>query len=305
MRVWVTGGAGFVGSHICDRLLIEGHQVDAIDDMSSGDLSNLSGARRHGDFTFHQIDVRRPELVDLARRQRPEAIIHAAGYLERPGSLHSPREDTDVNIGSLLAVLAAARDVNARRVVAVVHATPDTTDPPHTPAEVNAWTVVDHLRIHQEQGWLDTVAAVVSNVYGPRQMVDDQGPLVARMVRQATLGLPLPVQGSGEQVRDLVYVDDAVSAIVSCLAAEPGSVIPVGSGTTISVNEVAEAVAAACGRDLDLVYEPARMPDVNRLAWPTGVAMSLLRWAAWTDFEDGLSDVVADWHGRLLKRPEV
>ncbi|MGY9072939.1 MAG: NAD-dependent epimerase/dehydratase family protein [Acidimicrobiales bacterium] len=303
MRIWVTGGAGFLGSHICDRLLAEGHQVDALDDLSSGDLANLAEARRHDDFSFHQIDVRRPELIELARRHRPDAVIHAVGFLERPGSIHAPREDTEVNLGALLRVLATARAVECRRVVAVVHATPEADTAPATPAEVNAWTAIDHLRIHHEQAWIETAAAVVANVYGPRQMVDDQGPLVARMARQVTRGEPCVIHGDGLQTRDLVFVDDAVSAVVSCLEAPSGSVVPIGSGSTSTPLDVLGLIETALGRSVDVLHEPARVPDPDRPAWPIDTAHALLGWAPWTDLEDGVGEVLAEWRTRVVEAP--
>ncbi len=301
MRVWVTGGAGFVGSHLVDRLLADGHRVDALDDLSGGRLSNLAEARGRQGFSFHQIDVLAEELVALAERHEPDVIVHLAGRVIRPGGLPDPVEEGRLTVLGALRVLEAARGVGSC-VVGVVHATPDTDQAPATPAEVSAWTVVDHLRLQREAYGVETVCVALTNVYGPRQQVNGRGPLVAAMVDNAAVGRPLEVHG-GDHRRDLLFVDDAVDALARCVERRPHGVVPVGSGIVVAPSEVAALVAGGLADDSTptVVTGPARTRDAARPPWPTEPARQLLGWEPWTPLEDGIAATVmarlAETHG--------
>ena len=200
-----------------------------------------------------------------------------------------------------LRVLEAARAVGSC-VVGVVHATPDTDQAPSTPAEVSAWTVVDHLRLQREAYGIDTVCVALTNVYGPRQQVSGGGPLVASMVDNAVEGRPLEVFG-GDHRRDLLFVDDAVDALARCVDRRPAGVIPVGSGTVVAPSEVAAIVAGRLADDTTPQIEsaPARRGDFARPPWPTEPARQLLGWEPWTSLRDGIAATVM---ARLADTPE-
>ncbi len=286
MRIWVTGGAGCVGSHLVEMLLNAGHRVDALDDLSTGRFSHLTDARRREGFGFHQVDVRGDELIGLAVRQRPDVIVHLAGNPFRPGGFADPRAEASLSVLSILNVLAAAQAVDGA-VVGVVHATPDAVDAPSTPAEVSAWTIVDHLRIAHEVSGVLTTCVAISNVYGPRQRIVGGGPLVASMVA-AIAGGGSVVIDHGDHTRDLLFVDDAVDALLRCVERMPGGVIPVGSGTVTRPSAVADLLARVAGVDVSKVEGPERPGDRDRPAWPLDQASERLGWRPWTTLEDGL-----------------
>jgi UDP-glucose 4-epimerase len=296
VRVWVTGGAGFVGSHLVERLLSSGHRVDALDDLSGGRLANLSEARGRAGFGFHQLDVLETDLAALAERHRPDVVVHLAGRVWRPGGLPDPVAESRLTVLGCLAVLEAARRVGAF-VVGVVHATPLTDEPPSLPAEVSAWTVADHLRVYAEVHAMDTVCVPLANVYGPRQVSDGTGPLVATMVGAALAGEPLVVH-EGDHARDLLFVDDAVDALVRCVERRPAGMIPVGAGVVTRPSAVAELVLDALDLPAGEVRPPvergpARPGDRDRPPWPTDVAREQLGWSPWTDLADGIAQTMA------------
>lgn len=293
MRIWVTGGAGFIGSHLVDRLLVDGHRVDALDDLSGGRFGNLASAREHVGFSFHQIDVLAPELVVLAERVRPDVMVHLAGRVWRPGGFADPTEEGRLAVVGVLNVLEAARRVGAR-VVAMVHATPETTDPPATPAEVSAWTVVDHLRVHREALGVETSCVAMANVFGPRQVSDGVGPLVANMVAAALDSRCLEIH-QGNHSRDMLFIDDAVDALARCVERGPSGVLAVGSGRTTTPSEVAALISEMFDPEEPPLIEdvPARGLDADRPAWPLASAAAALDWAPWTSLESGIAQTLA------------
>ncbi|HEV2368359.1 MAG TPA: NAD-dependent epimerase/dehydratase family protein, partial [Acidimicrobiales bacterium] len=186
MRALVTGGAGFIGSNLVDRLLAEGHQVDVIDDLSSGSLANLSAARTAASsrtFSFHQADVRSPELGELFGRRQPEVVFHLAAQADVRVSVARPVFDADVNILGSLNVLEAARRCGTRKVVfassgGTIYGDPDAsalpikeTLPrrPLSPYGVAKSSVGDYLTAYRELHDLEFTSLALANVYGPRQ----------------------------------------------------------------------------------------------------------------------------------------
>lgn len=288
-----------MGSHLVEMLLNAGHRVDALDDLSVGRFSHLADARRRDGFGFHQVDVTGDELVPLAARHRPDVIVHLAGNPFRPGGFADPRAEASLTVLSALNVLAAA-EAGGGAVVGVVHATPDASEPPSTPAEVSAWAVVDHLRIAHEMGGVPTTCVALSNVYGPRQRMQRSGPLVAAMLAAMTEGRPIVIDG-GDHTRDLLFVHDAVDALLRCVERMPGGVVPVGSGTVTRPSAVAELLGVVTGNAAIIVEGPPRIGDRDRPAWPMGQAGERLGWQPWTSLEEGLRrcwDALADGEGR-------
>ena len=291
-RRWVvTGGAGFVGARLVERLLADGCRVDALDDLSNGALTSLAPVRGSEGFTFHQIDVRRSELMQLAERHRPDVVVDLAGGVRGAGGALSPVDDAERRVPATVRTLEAARAVGAH-TIGVVHATPHSPHPPQVPSEISAWTVVDHLRIQTELYGSPATTVVISNVYGPGQPVGDDGPLVAAMVQAAVAGDPLPVSAA-DNARDLLFVDDAVDALARAVERRLVGVVPVGSGTAVRPSEVASLVQRLWpDGGLSVGETPSRPGDAARPPWPTAPAAEQLGWTAWTSLEDGVAAVV-------------
>jgi UDP-glucose 4-epimerase len=309
VRTMVTGGAGFIGSTLVDRLLAEGHTVDVVDDLSTGSLRNLAEARHaHGhDLRIHQLDVRDPSLVTLMERRRPEVVFHLAAQADVRVSVADPVLDADVNVLGTLRVLEGARRSECERVVfaasgGTLYGEVDDGDlpvretQPHRPLSpygVSKKSAIDYLVCYRALHAVEFCALALANVYGPRQDPHGEAGVVAIFAARAVAGQPLVVYGDGEQTRDFVYVDDVVDAFVRAASRGGGLVLNIGTGHETSVNALASAVVDASGRAVPVDHAPARPGELRRSALDNGRAGIHLGWRPWTDLATGVAAVVA------------
>jgi UDP-glucose 4-epimerase len=310
----VTGGAGFIGSTLVDRLLAEGYEVDVVDDLSTGSLANLSDARAADGraLTIHQLDVRLPETTDLIIRRRPVVIFHLAAQIDVRVSVAEPVFDADVNILGSLRVLEGARAVGAERVVfaasgGTLYGEPDATElpvresHPHRPLSpygVAKKAVVDYLVAYRELYALEFAALALGNVYGPRQDPHGEAGVVAIFAGALATGRPVTIFGDGEQTRDYVYVDDVVDAFARAATRGGGLVCNIGTGTETSVNELLRTMARVSGVDPEVRHAPSRAGELLRSALDPTRAAIHLGWRPWTSLEDGCAKVVDEARGR-------
>lgn len=317
MRALVTGGAGFIGAGLVERLLVEGHEVDAIDNLSTGALANLAAARARGGgrFSFHRFDIRAPELVDLVARRQPEVVFHLAAQADVRVSIADPALDAGINVIGSLHVLEGARRAGAAKVVfagsgGTLYGTPtDLPTPeshprrPVSPYGVAKKAVGDYLHFYAEIHGLEYTVLALANVYGPRQDPFGEAGVVAIFARRLLDGEPVTIYGDGRQTRDFVYVDDVVDAFSR--AKEPGAasglVLNVGTGTETSVNDLYAAMARLTGTGAEAVYAPARPGEVLRSALDPALAGTELGWKQATTIEEGLAATL-DW---FRSRPAV
>ena len=310
MKLLVTGGAGFIGSTLVDRLLAEGHEVDVLDDLSTGSLANLADARadRTHRLTFHQIDVRDRHVVDLIARRTPDVILHLAAQADVRASVADPKFDADVNILGAINVLEGARLARTRKVV--VAASGGTlygeVAPRHLPAKesqkqapvsphgVSERAVLDYLRMYRQLHDVEYTALALANVYGPRQDPEVAGAVVAVFAAQLVADEPCTIYGDGEQTRDLLYVDDCVDALVRAGERGDGLVINVGTGLQTSVNQLYGTMAAAAGVDRPARQAAVRPGELQRSALDASRAAIQLGWTPWTDLPEGLGRAL-DW----------
>ena len=310
MKLLVTGGAGFIGSALVDRLLAEGHEVDVLDDLSTGSLANLADARadRTHRLTFHQIDVRDRHVVDLIARRSPDVILHLAAQADVRASVADPTYDADVNVLGAINVLEGARRARTRKIV--VAASGGTlygeVAPRHLPAKeslkqapvspygVSQRAVLDYLRMYRNLHDVEYTALALANVYGPRQDPEVAGAVVAVFAAQLVADEPCTIHGDGEQTRDFVYVDDCVDALVRAGERGDGLVINVGTGVQTSVNQLYGAMAAAAGVDRPARQAAARQGELQRSALDASRAAIQLGWKPWTDLSEGLGRAL-DW----------
>ena len=308
MRALVTGGAGFIGSHLVDRLLAENHEVDVVDDLSTGSLPNLAEARadRSHRFTFHRADIRQPDLVDLMKHRKPEVVFHLAAQPSVAVSVAQPVYDAEVNVLGSVNVLQGAASAGARKVVfaasgGTLYGTP--TDLPTkeghpqlpiSPYGVAKKAVVDYLRYFREVQDLEYTAAALANIYGPRQDPHGEAGVVAIFAAQLLAGERPVIHGDGEQTRDFVFVDDVVDAFVRAADRADGLLVNIGTGTETSVQRVYDTMAAVLGFEQPARYGPERQGDVRRSCLDPGRAEIHLGWRPFTSLEDGLRQTV-EW----------
>ncbi|MGH2734428.1 MAG: GDP-mannose 4,6-dehydratase [Actinomycetota bacterium] len=317
MRVLVTGAAGFIGSHLVDRLMGEGEDVIGVDDLSSGRLSNLAEARRSaiGKFNFHRVDVTSTAIADLIRRQQPDVVMHLAAQVDVRKSVADPVLDAMVNIIGTLTILQASAEAGTSKVVftssgGCIYGEPDedrlpvTEDQiywpqalPESPYGVSKKVVLDYLRYFKTVKGLDYTALALSNVYGPRQEpaseVGLEGQVVAIFSRLMLAKKPCTIYGDGYQRRDFVFVDDVVSAFMAARSKGGGELINVGSGAELSVNELHERLVGLTGTTFDARYAPARPGELERIVVDPSKAGKVLGWTPTVGLDEGLKQTVA------------
>lgn len=310
MKALVTGGAGFIGSTLVDRLLAEGHQVDVVDNLSSGNLANLADARASAghEVNFHQIDIRDEGLGELMARQAPEVVFHLAAQADVRVSVARPVFDAEVNVVGSLNVLEGARAAGARKVVfassgGTIYGEPDPSElpvkeshpqQPLSPYGVAKKVVGDYLYAYRALHDLEYTALALANVYGPRQDPHGEAGVVAIFTGRLLAGEPCTIFGSGDQTRDFVYVDDVVDAFVRAADRGSGLLANIGTGREVSVNELYTTMAAAAGVPDPALRAPARAGELDRSALDPGRAELHLGWKPWTTLEAGTQQVI-DW----------
>lgn len=305
----VTGGAGFIGSHLCDRLLAEDHRVIAIDDLSSGHLSNIAEARGYGHaFTFYNVDVRAEGLSGLFDRHRPDAVFHLAAT-HRPEVRDDPPAELRVGIMGLLAVLDAAVGAGVRKVVFTssasaygqvrklpIRETALVGSRPLVPGAISKKAAEDYLRFYRRSHSLDFTSLVLAEVYGPRQAPSGLG-VVAGFVEAMVAGVRPEIFGDGTQTRDFLFVDDAVHALALSLERGAGRTINIGTGVETALIDVYRMLAAITGFKGEPMLGPPRPGDAPRSCLDNDLAVRELGWKPWTHLEDGLRETVAYLRG--------
>lgn len=308
MRTLVTGGAGFIGSTLVDRLLAEGHGVDVVDDLSTGTLTNLTEARAVAghQLSFHQMDVRSPEVIELMKRRRPEVVFHLAAQADVRASVADPAFDADVNLIGTLRVLEGARAASSARVVfaasgGTLYGEPDDSELPlkeslpHRPLSpygVSKKAAIDYLVAYRALHSLEFSALALGNVYGPRQDPHGEAGVVAIFAERLMERRPVTIFGDGEQTRDFVYVDDVVDAFVRAATRGGGLVCNVGTGRETSVNQLYAEMARQAGQEPQVEFRPMRPGELLRNALDPARAAIQLGWSAWTSLADGTAAVL-------------
>jgi len=303
MRILITGGAGFIGSHVVDAYVAAGHEVAVVDDLSTGSRENLHPAAR-----FWQADIRGADLQRIVAEFRPEVVSHHAAQMSVSVSARDPKLDADINILGLLNLLEAAVGSGVRRVVfastgGAMYGDRDALPVPETvfPAPVSPYGVAKlaserYLHAFRCMHGLQAVALRYANVYGPRQNPHGEAGVVAIFCRAILEGRPLTVNGDGEQTRDYVYVDDIVRGNLLATGMPMPAELPVlnlGTGVEATVNDVVRLLREIAGREIDVRHGPAKPGEQRRSALDANLASRQLGWRAGTELRDGLARTFA------------
>jgi UDP-glucose 4-epimerase len=296
MQFLVTGGAGFIGSALANRLVRDGHSVRVIDDLSAGDPSRLLA-----DVNFTRGDVSdKPKLWRLLHQV--DCVYHLAARVSVPESVLYPREYNATNVGGTVALMEATRDAGVRRVVLASSGTiygdqerqPVTEDMiphPTSPYAVSKLASEYYVNTINALWGIESVCLRIFNVYGPGQTIPPvHAPVIPQFVRQALGGGSLVIFGDGSQTRDYVHVEDVVTALVAAASAEGVNrhVINVGSGQETSVAQLIGIIERVTGRDAEVLHVRAESGSVGRLVADLTRARSLLGYEPRINLETGL-----------------
>ncbi len=301
-RLLVTGGAGFIGSTLVDRLLAEGRRVIAVDDLSTGTLANLEEARREsgGRFEFQRADVVRGGLDAVVERHRPEVVVHLAARSSGRRSIDDPVGDAMVNVVGTVNVLEACRRHGVRKVVMATAAGAVGSDeeadllpldeshdgPGASPHAAAQRAAEEYLRTYGALYGLRWTVLAVANVYGPRQRASG---VVAGFTRAMLAGRPVTIHGDGKSTRDFVYVDDVVHALALAMERGDDQRLVIGTGQRTSVERLFLALAAATDHRRDPVHDEPLPGEPRHAAVDARRAAEVLGWKPWTTLEEGLA----------------
>jgi UDP-glucose 4-epimerase len=304
----VTGGAGFVGSHLCDRLLAEGHRVVAVDDLSTGRIANLTEARGYGkEFTFFNMDVRGDGITQLFERHKPEIVMHLAAQAGVRPSLDKPAFDASVNVMGSMNVLECAVKTGVRRVVYAASGGTIYGEPkkvpvkesaaagshPLSPYGISKKIVIEYLGYYQRYRGLEFTALALGNVYGPRQDPHGEAGVISIFASKMLAGEAPSIYGDGNQTRDYVFIDDVVHAFALAAERGDGKLINIGTAIETSVNGLYSMLAEIVGFGAEPAHGPLPPGELRRCALDPSLAAETLGWKPWTHLEDGLGETVA------------
>jgi len=300
VKILVTGGAGFIGSHVVDIYIQHGHQVVIVDDLSTGRESNLNPAA-----AFYRLDIRDPALDDVFARERPDAVNHHAAQMDVRRSVAEPGFDADVNVLGSINLLECARRHKVRRLIYIstggaVYGEPeylpcDEAHPinPICPYGASKHTFEHYLYMYRQIYGLDYVVLRYPNVYGPRQDPNGEAGVVAIFTGQMLTGQPVVINGDGEQERDFVFVGDCARANLLALENPAASgIYNLGCGRGTTVNQIFKALKQAVGYDRQPSYGPPKAGETRRIFLNAGRIHADLGWAPSLELEDGIRQTV-------------
>lgn len=301
MKILVTGGAGFIGSHVAGAFAAAGHVVHVLDDLSSGRRANVPE-----DATLHVADVRSEEAARLMADEGFEVLCHHAAQMDVRKSVADPVFDAKVNVIGFLNLVEAGREHGLRKVVfastgGAIYGEPefvpqDESHPlrPLSPYGITKLTTEKYLYYYQQQYGVDYVALRYANVYGPRQNPHGEAGVVAIFTDMMLEGEQPRIFGDGEQTRDYVYVGDVVRANLAALDYDGSAVINVGTGTETSVNELFRTLRDLAGPETDEVHAAGKPGEQRRSVLGYERATRELGWTPQVDLREGLRRTV-EW----------
>jgi len=301
MRVLVTGGAGFIGSHVVDRLLAAGHAVDVIDNLATGRRERV-----HARARLHVCDLRDARLDAVLAAARPEIVVHVAAQAAVPRSVADPLLDASVNVLGTIGLLEACRRNGVSRAIytstggagygdTTVLPTPE--DHPLRPASpygVSKITAERYLECWAGLTGGRGLTLRLANVYGPRQDPAGEAGVIAIFTSRLLSGASCVVNGDGEQTRDYVYVGDVADAVARAVAsADATGIANIGTGAETTVNELYRRLARLIGVSRTAEHGPAKPGEQRRSLLDAARAKSLLGWRPSTLLDEGLTQTVA------------
>lgn len=301
MKILVTGGAGFIGSHLVDRLIKEGHRAFVIDNLSSGKKENLNPKAK-----FYQTDIQNQEISAIFKKEKPELVFHFAAHIEARESVKNPIEDAEINILGSLNILKNCREFGVKKIIfassggeiygaAKKIPTPENEPPqPLSPYGVTKLSVEKYLEVYYRLFGLPYKALRYGNVYGPRQNPHGEAGVVAIFTNKMLKNEQVFIHGSGRQTKDYIFIEDAIEATI--LSLKRGFIGPlnIATGKETSVLEIFDQIKKIIKSSVRKKHVP--LPTI---AFPRGCldvkgAKKTLGWQPKYNFSEGLKKTV-DW----------
>ena len=300
MKILVTGGAGFIGSHVVDTFIANGHEVVVVDDLSTGRRSNLNPAA-----TFYQIDIRSDQLGEVFEKEKPQVVDHHAAQMDVRRSVVDPLFDADVNVLGSIKLIELARQHNVERFIYISTGGAVYGEPEYLPCDENhpinpicpygasKHTVEHYLYMYHELYDLDYVVLRYPNVYGPRQDPHGEAGVVAIFTGLMLNGEQVIINGDGDQERDFVFVGDCARGNLLALTTENSNTIfNLGEGKPTTVNDVYRELKQITDYQLSADHGPAKVGETRRIYLEAKKAAEELDWQPSVGLNEGLTETV-------------
>ena len=298
----VTGGAGFIGSHLVDRLLSEGYKVVVADDLSTGKLQNLNQSA-----TFHHTDITHASIQEVFNRTQPDLVFHLAAQVSVTNSAKDPIKDAQINVIGTLRLLEASRRSSVQKFIfsstgGALYGEPDLNPCPEgTPiAPLSAYGLSKYLAeqyvdLYHRMYHLNYTTLRYSNVYGPRQDPHGEAGVIAIFTQAMLEGKPPQIFGSGDQERDFLYVSDVVEANLLAIDRGDGHAFNIGTGQGTSINRIFEQLRDIIQYRWDAEHRPQRPCEVDKISLECSKAARDLKWSPSVGLESGLRQTVENF----------
>jgi UDP-glucose 4-epimerase len=291
----VTGGAGFIGSHMVERLLELEFKVIVMDDLSTGKIKNLKS-----DAVFHHTDITQPAMAEIIQREQPDLVFHMAAQTSVTQSTKDPIADTNANVLGTLRILEASRRVGVEKIIysctgGALYGNPETVPCdddakilPVSPYGMSKWVAEQYLDFYYRQYRLHYTSLRYGNVFGPRQDPHGEAGVVAIFSQAMLEGKQPQIFGDGTQERDFISVFDVVDANIAAIDRGHGKNMNIASGTPTSVNRIFKLLSGITGYKWDPLHGPQRAGEVYRIALDCSRAAEELDWSPKISLEEGL-----------------
>jgi UDP-glucose 4-epimerase len=306
MKVLVTGGAGFIGSHVVDRLILEGHEVVVVDNLATGKRRNIDRAAR-----FYKMDIQSWRLERVFRNERPNVVMHLAAQMDVRKSVEDPMFDAQVNVLGTLNVLQQAVKHGVRKVIfsssgGAIYGEQETYPAPEThvmkplsPYGLSKLCGEQYLSYFQRVSGLQAVSLRYANVYGPRQDPEGEAGVVAIFIQKMLNGEQAVINGNGRQTRDFVFVDDVVEANLAMMGQETQGTYNVGTGVETSINDLFRILVQHTGSTCKEMHGPAKKGEQARSVIDSAKLRHEVSWEPKADLSDGLKKTVEYFRARM------
>ncbi len=303
-KILVTGGAGFIGSHLADRLLKEKYKVAVIDNLSTGKKQNLNSKVK-----FYKLDIQSQKIAEVFRKEKPDIVFHFAAQIDVKKSIENPIKDAKINILGTLNILENCKKYKVKKFIfpSSVGVYGNSKNLPIkeefslnsiSPYSVTKLTIEKYLNYYQSQG-LSYTCLRYSNIYGPRQSAKGEGGVIAVFLNKILKGDKPIIYGDGKQTRDFLYVDDAVEAATKVMYSPSGSVYNIGTNKEISINYLLALINNIVKKDMRPIFKPFRQGEILKSRVSYFKAKKELKWQPKYNLSKGLKQT-AEWFGKII-----
>ena len=303
-KIFVTGGAGFIGSHLADRLLKEKYKVAVIDNLSTGKKQNLNSKAK-----FYKLDIQSQKIAEVFRKEKPDIVFHFAAQIDVRKSIESPIKDAEINILGTLNILENCKKYKVKKFIfpSSVGVYGNSKNLPIkeefslnsiSPYPVTKLAIEKYLNYYQSQG-LSYTCLRYSNIYGPRQSAKGEGGVIALFFNKILSGDRPIIYGDGKQTRDFLYVDDAVEAAIKAINAPSGSVYNIGRNKEVTISELVELMSNIFKKDIHPIFKPFRQGEILKSRVSYSKAKKELKWQPKYGLSKGLKQT-AEWFEKVI-----